>query len=702
MHRNRIVALRALGLGLCLLAAGPPRATAVPCPGSGAHVQVCVTNPTNNTSATITVSGSYVDNEITCTNREGSYSANFNVSPNSTYCTPPLPSVSGLVTGSFVHRINVPGTGQDQYQKGPVLYSTGTLTTVNWTYFPNVITVNAAGDAGTCTATCTTSCTLRQAINRANALSGGASSPVLIQFTTDVGLIMQSCTNGLQLAGNGYITIDATDSNGKPWIVGDPNATNDLPPRSVDLNNIGFFKIISSNNTILGLHIKNAVTGSQQLSDLITFAVGATGNKLTATKINGGNADAGVDCSGGVCNSNTSDLIEVLGGVSFATPAVTVRKVEGHSGIDKGIKANGTSGFGYAVLQDSWIHNNYRGGVQATFNGHAKLDRNVVEEAGFRWTTDRKQMDSAANGLVANGGDSSTVFSEIQMDGNVSRNNVQHGVAANKEWGKATSQNDYFCGNGLNGFAGTSTGGNQTLAGTGMAAVYNGVPGSGTAGRGVAAVSWATANFGDGSSNLGNNAFSENVNCDFENGKPSSTINATNNQWRGNAAPSLCLASGATVSTSPTQNGADAVMSIDSGTPTIPSNVFLQGQTVRIRGLGFDAIAGNPVAGGCVKGVGDLTTNPPTSCCRRKAKANTCSGLHTPASGSCVEFQRSPSGGGGSNPAAVTSVTPAMVIAQTDTTTCIGDGEQVWVSKRRSNGSLDQKNAPRCTNANPY
>jgi hypothetical protein len=237
-----------------------------------------------------------------------------------------------------------------------------------------------------------------------------------------------------------------------------------------------------------------------------------------------------------------------------------------------------------------------------------------------------------------------------------------------------------------------------------MAAVYNGVPGSGTAGRGVAAVSWATANFGDGAGNLGNNSFSENVNCDFENGKPSSTINAKNDQWRGNAAPSLCLASGAIVNTVPQQNSADTPLSLDGTTPTIPSNVFLQGQTVRIRGLGFDGIAGNPVAGGCVKGVGDLTTTPPTSCCRRKAKANTCAASppHTPASGNCVEFQRSPSGGSGSNPAAVTSVTPAMIVAQTDLTTCIGDGEQVWVSKRRSDGSLDQKNAPRCTNANPY
>jgi hypothetical protein len=688
----RVTGLMLLAVGL--LAARPPDAGAVPCPTGGAKVDLCVTNPTNATTPLITLSGQYVANEYTCMGPPpitSQYSTSFTVGPNQKYCPGAIPA-NGLVTGMYLHHISVAATGQSQYQQSPMLYP---VTRVEWTYFPNVVTVNQTGDGGACADSCTTNCTFRQAINRANTLSGGASAPVLIQFTVSPGAMRTTNPCVLQIAGNGSITIDGVDSNGKPWIVGDPNATTDVPPRLVDLNNGNFMSIASSNNTVQGLDIKNTVAaGQRQAGDLITIPAGKTNNQVIACRINGGNADAGVNCSGGVCDSNTSDLFEVLGGTSFAAPAVTIRKVEGHSGIDKGIKANGSSGGGYAVVRDSWIHNNYRGGIQATLNSHIKLDRNTEEEAGFRGT-DKVQMDNAANGLVANGGTSTSQFNQLLMNGNISRNNVQHGLAANAGYATTTSQNDYLCGDGINGFASGGSGySHQTVSGTGTAAVYNQL-------RGVALTGFDSANFGDQVANPGNNAFSQNVNCDFQNTGPSA-VNARNSQWQ-DGVPRIC-SGGAGVNYNPTQSGPNELMFINADIPTIPSNVFLQGQTVRIYGHGFNAIAGNPL-NGCVQGIGDLTTNPPTSCCRQKAKANVCdpNTPHSPLSGNCVEFQRTSLDGGSSDEAAVTSVTPATIVTETDATICMGNsGELVWVSKQRGDGSLDQQNASYCNNANTY
>jgi hypothetical protein len=230
-----------------------------------------------------------------------------------------------------------------------------------------------------------------------------------------------------------------------------------------------------------------------------------------------------------------------------------------------------------------------------------------------------------------------------------------------------------------------------------VAAAYNGLPDSGTAGRGVAAVSWATANFGDQSANPGNNAFSENVNCDFENGKPSSSINAKNNQWR-SGSPNLCLASGASVVTSPVQSGPNSAMSIDTSNPVIPSNRILKGQTLRVRGLGFNAIGGNPVSG-CVKGVGNLATQD--SCCRVKSKGNTCQGTHDPTgSGNCVELEIQ---AGSVGALQVTSVTPTTIVTEiaNDVHACLGEqaNEKVWVTKRNSAGTPVPRSGTYCRNA---
>jgi hypothetical protein len=179
----------------------------------------------------------------------------------------------------WAHKISAGAMpAQNQYQKGPVLYTapppgySGIQAKVEWTYFPpaNVVTVNVTGDAGT--GSCTTSCTFRQAIARANSLS--ASGPVLIQFSVSPGNMTQSAD--IVLAGSGKITIDGTNSNGEPWIVGDANAaaagTQGPFPRVVDLRKATRIRIDSSNNTIQGLDIQNTLAGVEQNRTLIAHS----------------------------------------------------------------------------------------------------------------------------------------------------------------------------------------------------------------------------------------------------------------------------------------------------------------------------------------------------------------------------------------------------------------------------------------------
>jgi hypothetical protein len=223
---------------------------------------------------------------------------------------------------------------------------------------------------------------------------------------------------------------------------------------------------------------------------------------------------------------------------------------------------------------------------------------------------------------------------------------------------------------------------------TGTAAVYNHI-------HGVALVSFGSADFGDQGGNPGNNAFSENITCDFQN-TGAYTVNARNDQWQDDT-PRVCNEQPG-ANTSPIQRHAQSPLSINQTSPTFPSNVFLQGQTVRVYGLGFDAIAGNPL-NNCTQGVGSLTT----SCCVQKTKSNTCdpNTPHTPTAGNCVEFQRSSLDGGASDPAAVTAVTPTTITAETDSTVCIGSGELVWVSKYNGVG-VSTANGAYCTNNHPY
>jgi hypothetical protein len=139
--------------------------------------------------------------------------------------------------------------------------------------------------------------------------------------------------------------------------------------------------------------------------------------------------------------------------------------------------------------------------------------------------------------------------------------------------------------------------------------------------------------------------------------------------------------------------------------PFSPSSAIFKGQTIRISGVDFDAVNGNPLpTGGCLAGSGILSS----SCCRQPARATRCSALHTPTSGNCVEVL--PAGAGGNWTALdVTSVTPTTIAAQLPSGSgilCVGltgvDEELISVTKYKKSGGMSRDYAKYCTNDRPF
>lgn len=222
VRRIRFVIL-AISMGIVFTT--PPAVHGIGCPNGGAALNVMVNNPTTTTfTSGLTVSGNTTSGNVTCTGQNSSYTLTINSSNHKLFPGANTFTIPALNAGMWVHHISVSmGSSDtyDQYQKGVVLEApSATTSAVNWTYFPTAVKVFTTGDAYGRTAPCTTTCTLRQALYTAQTSSTGSMAPLLVWFSVSPGTMTQSV--GLQV-GNyyGYITVDGTDSNGNPWIVGD-------------------------------------------------------------------------------------------------------------------------------------------------------------------------------------------------------------------------------------------------------------------------------------------------------------------------------------------------------------------------------------------------------------------------------------------------------------------------------------------------
>ncbi len=704
-HSARLMRMFSIYLAAwAVLAAPPPRAAAISCPAGGSRVQVCIDNTTSATP-TVTISGQVAYPGLTCTGSppfvNPTYSMNVTLSPNGLTCVEP----AALYSGVWVHHINVAATGQSQHQQNPVFYTSSSdpadLASVSWKYFPNVITVNQLGDSScntscVCTSCSGSNCTLRQAIVKANATAGAA--PVLVQFAfpepvpdpfpTDVNPVEIELTDTCPLrVERNDVMIDGTDMQGNPWIVGDRNAaaagSQDPFTRTVDLNDATSFRIAGAPGvTIKGLRITNTIvgTGAAQKANLIRIESGSPDATIRAVKLEGGNTLA---CGMGGCGADF-DLIDV------AAPGARVINIEGHSAIDKGVKA--ISG-GNATVDDSWLHHNYRGGVESFGSAGPStvtVNRGVVEHSGRR-ITDNEVVRTTAGGLLADGG--GFVF----MNSGILWLNQGNGTTVNDSGGGgggAILADSFVCGN-RTGLEITNSAGQPapTALISGNAFVYNTARGFSANGPNLFVPF------------VSNNAFANNDNapsgCDFKNDSPIS-INAENNQW-GTTVPRVCGSGAALVDTDPVQEAANFPIHLSSDEPTSPSNVIFRGQSIRINGNAFNAIKSNPPVDSCVRG-----DDPTSSCCLAKPmQANACSttGVHNPVldSGTCVEFFQS--GNATWKKMTVTSVTPTTIVTEVPEPvfSCIGNDAELWVSDRPNTTLMrqDSKLSGFCTNRSP-
>lgn len=665
-------------LAFFLSALAAARAGAIPCPGSGAKLEIIVNNPTTTTGQKVVLTGSVVDGQSTCVGQADSYATTVTLGStgNNSFV---IPIAGGLNTGLWAHHIAI--GDQSQHQRTPVLYTTDPMkyAEVNWTYFPTVVQVNRAGDA---TGACSSSvCTFRQGLASANALiQGSGVNAVLLQLMVSPGNMTQTANLDIGVIGvSKPLMIDGTDPVGNPWLVGDAFAAaqgNQSPiARAIDLNNATKLRVQGNNVTIRGLAVLNTVASGSPSKTLIE-AEARTNTRIEAVRLDGG---ATGTC--GTCVDQDMNLLSVSG---LGTEIVNV---EARAAFSHGARV-GSSG-GPVTIRDSWFRNNYASGVKA--NG-VVLTRNTIELTGRR-LSDNTVVTSSGVGVRQ------TELSDITTNANLIRNQTSHGIDALLTSEGLSFNDDAVCGNGGLGILVTGQGavGGATAGGTGLATAYNQSHGFEAAGT-----------FATGAVQINNDsAFTANNTCGFEKSS-GTTASATNNQWRG--ATTSCSQStdrcSTTVTCDPIQDFTNVAIALDLSEPAYPMNAIVKGQTLRVQGAGFNAITGNPQTtdpgANCTLGSGDVSS---ANCCRKKDKANVCGSGSPPAppsaSGQCVALL---------DPSLqwraleVTSVTPTTITTEVPAPSvlCIGDAagyvQQLRVVKQGSSGPIAAER-PYCRNS---
>lgn len=657
----------AIAVAALLPAVAPHTLLAVACPSGGASIEVCVTNASATASGPITVSGQAVGSEITCTGPApiaGAYSDTIaNVPPGQTVCAP-APAPNGLISGMYVHRIQTAAT-QNQYQQRPVLAAAPgqPLTRVDWAYAAHVITVNVAGDAGsgTCPVNAVSSpptCDIRSALARAKTVAG--TQPVLIALAVSPGTI-----SGLNLeVERRRTTIDGTDANGNPWIVGDANAAAagaiDPVPRVLEFSVNRGLRIMADEVTLRGLEIRHLQgSGTVSNANLVYQTANHTGTHLEAVRLNGDNlincSDPAVDCS-----TFVHSLVRVEAQASAPTArSMTLLNVDARAGAYFGLEMLRNTD---VAVEKSWLRHSYHGNIRSDAAA-LTLTRTTVERAGLRASDGFPSVAGAPGIRLSNSVPFGSPSTYVGLE-NVIRNNRATGLTASGLT-DVKPQRDAFCGNGGSGI--TSAVGPSSFVPSitgqgGIGATYNTLHGARVAQDFATPVAFNN-----------DSVFARNGQCGLFNEWSADPVSARNNQWVNPVTDGCTGQPGAApVDTSFPQN-ADADAIVLGG--TFPSNVILGGQTVQIAGSGFNAIRGNPAAGGgCVNGPGGASQ----SCCRATNRANQCAAVNTPVDGggNCVEFL---TGTGFWFAAPVRAVTPAMLEVEVPTAVfgCLGRANEV-------------------------
>ena len=396
---------------------------------------------------------------------------------------------SGLAPGEWVHRISIGDgeqTRQRQARRTLVLDASAGSYEHAWTIYRQGFEVSNTADAIDCEGC------LRRAIDLANAAPG----PSLIFFdpATTGDIVVSEALPALTADS---VTIDAIDNDGVPY------------RRTVDGNGLSqaALRITGSFNQVVGLRITN-VGGDADM--LLIDGPGANGNRIESVQIVGRGLEICERLGETGCVVDRQCVVpnRIIPRGDCGDDGIAVRDSAGQSEInvlyavdvsgafDKGIKV---SEGGVVRVENSWVHGNADGGIQATLEGNLIAIRNRSE--GNRGT-------AGANGIAANGARiDGNVASVVTTRGNLTRDNALRGVSV-RSLSQATLRDDFVCGNGT---AGTDVGFGLALldaAGFSGVAEVSGVALVNNVDGGVLAMGDAQGNFG--TETPGRNAFAFN------------------------------------------------------------------------------------------------------------------------------------------------------------------------------------------------
>ena len=618
-----------------------------------------------------------------CVGGAATYSTTVTCPAGTTDCA----TLTGLAPGIWKHQVS---TGAQNQATKSVLVAddpNGIANLVSWTVFATVFSVDRTDDVTTNpTPLCPSvlgspTCTLRQA------LLGGAIAPppLLIQFDPAVfpagqeTAVQLAQSGSLRMAGQG-MTVDGTDPNGDPSFPGDPRNRRVLLPSS------GATLVFSNQGAnLIGLSLQRpALVNGATPGDIVRFdgTLGLADQNLIAhCRIYGG---AGAL----TLKSSAHDCIAGVGGAGHDwSRANIVRDTEITACPDKAVK---TTSLAYIAVQDSWVHHNIGGGLQATLSGNLEADRNIIELNGYNASA---QVFLDANGIAANGASATTPNSPsvIQTNGNLFRYNSSRGISV-QELSQATITNDFTCGasnsatNGQNGIAiFNSTASSAHAVVRGVASVYNGR-------NGATITNQSTGDFGQ-SGDDGNNAFAQNAananlrRHNYDNSNTQTTASASGNQWQHcYADPANPMAScdgplnldvSGSVITDIPQAHRSAALTLPMTIQTVEPSKPLAGELVHISGHGFNAIDGYPAGGNCTDSI---------------ALNNSCS----PIVGTCVQYEAAP---GQWIDLPVQAVTPNHIVVQAPATTLCVAPLTLRVQRLDYAGNVVTATALVCTNS---
>lgn len=535
---------------------------------------------------------------------------------------------SHLRPGQWTHRLIVTSDGsaaQIQARTSLLLGDGAGMNEIRWPYFRSVLTVSTLADSEGCTGC------LREILTSVR----DTPKPALVQFAIGLSgdIVLSSALPPLDAD---RVTIDGIDFDGQPQNRGLDGAG----------LNAAALKITGADNVVQGLRFSNVggnsdtvlIEGGRAHRNVLDSlkvegrSVEVCGTTQRGCLINGACRTVETDPPDGACGD---DAIAVRGSAGVEGANI-IRRCDVIGAFDKGIKISNNA---VAQIENSHLHGNADGGLQATLGGQVIAIENLIED---------NRGTNSANGLAANGPEmGEPPPATLITRGNITRHNALRGISV-RSLSIASLNDDYVCGNGTPGrgigfgvLLQDAAGLSPQVEGRGLAIVHN------TDG-GFVANDRSTADLGT-ARDPGENALAFNGSASSEmplnlRNLSENAIPAVQNYWEHCGGGWRCdVASvgakdiladdassvGFTPARPPRQR---RPVRIDSVRPTFAR----AGDVVRLYGSGFDAIDGN----------GSAAT------CDELDAVNLC----LPLTGNCVLFD--------GVPARVVAVTPTMIAVE--------------------------------------